>query len=112
VRLLRDTLLDVKTDQRRTVKTSAANTRATWLARARKMPAAQRVSAIERRLLALPKTPTATTVFFRKELLRLRDQSRLEAGMVSATELHRENSPFAGMDFQTARINFRRHVRA
>lgn len=95
----------------RTAKTAAANPRATWLARARKMPAAQRVLAIESRLRTLPKTPTASTVFFRKELLRLRDQSRLEAGMVNASELHRENSPFAGMDFRTARINYRRRVR-
>jgi hypothetical protein len=102
----------LKTAQQRTAKTAAANTRAMWLARARKMPAAPRVLAIERRLQTLPKTPTAATVFFRKELLRLRDQSRLEAGLVKASELHRENSPFAEMDFRTARINFRRRVRA
>lgn len=103
---------DLKTAQQRAAKSPVAKTRAAWMARVRKMPAAQRVSAVERRLRALPKTPTAATVFFRKELLRLRDQSRLEAGMVNASELHRENSPFAGMDFRTARINFRRCVRA
>ncbi len=102
----------MKTAQPRTAKIDAATSQATRLARARKMPATLRVSAIDRWLRAMPKTPTADTVFFRKELLRLRDQSRLEAGMVSSSELHRENSPFAGMDFQTARINFRRRVRA
>jgi hypothetical protein len=76
------------------------------------MAAAQRIPAIERRLAMLSKTPTAANVFFRKELLRLRDDSRLEAGMVKASELHRENSPFAGMDFRSARINFRPRVRA
>ena len=76
------------------------------------MLAAQRIPVIERRLRTLPKAPTAANVFFRKELLRLQDESRLEAGMVSASELQRENSPFAGMDFRSARISFRSRVHA
>jgi hypothetical protein len=76
------------------------------------MTARQRVPLIERALLALPKTPTSANVFFRKQLLRLRDESRLEADMVSPAELQRENSPFAGMNFRSARINFRPRVRA
>ena len=76
------------------------------------MLAAQRIPVIERRLRTLPKAPTAANVFFRKELLRLRDESRLEAGMVSASELQRENSPFAGMDFRSAQIAFRSRVHA
>jgi hypothetical protein len=80
--------------------------RRAWLARVRKMTAQQRVPVIERALRALPKTPTASNDFFRKQLLRLRDKSRLEAGIVSATELQRENSPFTEMDFRSARINF------
>jgi hypothetical protein len=76
------------------------------------MPADKRVPVIETRLQRLPKTPTAANVFFRKELLRLRDESRLEAKMVTTSQLHRENSPFAGMDFRQAKINFQRRVRA
>ncbi len=89
-----------------------ADSRAAWLTRARKILPAQRIPVIERRLRTLPKTPTAANVFFRKELLRLRDESRLEAGMVSASELHRENSPFARMDFRSAHIAFRSRVHA
>jgi hypothetical protein len=91
---------------------SPADSRVAWLARARKMPADKRVPVIETRLQRLPKTPTAANVFFRKELLRLRDESRLEAKMVTTSQLHRENSPFAGMDFRQAKINFQRRVRA
>jgi hypothetical protein len=98
--------------QRRSKPVSAENRSAAWLARARKMPPAECVAAVERQLAALPKTPTAANVFFRKQLLRLRDESRMKAGMVNAQQLQRENSPFAGMDFRTARINFRRRVRA
>ena len=98
--------------QRRSKAVSAEDRSAAWLARARKMPPAERVVAVERRLLSLPKTPTAANVFFRKQLLRLRDESRVKAGMVDARQLQLENSPFAGMDFRTARINFRRRVRA
>ena len=77
------------------------------MARARKTTARKRVPLIERALRALPKMPTASTVFFRKQLLRLLDKGRLEAGMVSAAELHKENSPFAEMDFSSAKIIFR-----
>lgn len=63
---------------------------------------------VERRLASLPKAPTTANVFFRKQLLRLLDESRLEAGTVDAQQLQRENSPFAEMDFRTARIRFRR----
>jgi hypothetical protein len=102
----------LKTAVQRSTKASAAVSHAAWLARARKMTARQRVPVIERALRTLPKTPTAPNVFFRKQLLRLRDESRLEAGMVSATELQRENSPFTEMDFRSARINFRPRVPA
>jgi hypothetical protein len=78
-----------------------------WLARVRQMPPAQRIAAIERKLRTLPKTPTAANVYFRKALLRLRDASRLEAGLVSAAALQRENSPFTAADFRAARIVFR-----
>ena len=71
-----------------------------WLARVRLMPPAPRIAAIERKLKALPKTPTTANVYFRKALLRLLDASRLEAGLVSADDLQRENSPFAANDFR------------
>jgi len=76
------------------------------------MTAQERVPVIEQALRTLPKTPTTSNVFFRKQLLRFRDESRLEAGMVNATELQRENSPFTEMDFRSARINFRPSVPA
>src|SRR4051812_39305109 len=98
--------------QPRSKPVSAQNRSAAWLARAHKMPPADCVAAVERQLLRLPKTPTAANVFFRKQLLRLRDESRLTAGIVNARQLQRENSPFTGMDFRTARIDFRRRVRA
>ena len=102
----------MKAAVKRSAKASATDSRTAWLARARKMPSRQRVPVIERALRALPKTPTASNVFFRKQLLRLLDESRLEAGMVTAAELHKENSPFAEMDFKSAKINFRPRVRA
>ena len=76
------------------------------------MKPAKCVPFIERALRELPKTPTKSNVFFRKKLLRLLDKSRLEAGMVSAAELHKENSPFAGMDFKSAKIIFRPRLHA
>lgn len=100
------------TAQRRSKSVSAENRSVAWLARAREIAPAECVVAVERQLSSLPKTPTAANVFFRKQLLRLRDESRLKAGMVNARQLQRENSPFAGMDFRSARINFRRRVRA
>ena len=89
---------------------SAAQTE--WLERARKLPAAERVSLIERTLQSLPTTPTERNVFWRKTLLRFHDSSRLEAGLVSPAMLHRENSPFTALDFRKARINFRPRARA
>ena len=97
--------------QTRSKAVSAESRSAAWLAQARKLAPAACVAAVDRRLSSLPKTPTAANVFFRKQLLRLRDESRLKAGMVNPSQLQRENSSFAGMDFRTARINFRRRVR-
>lgn len=83
-----------------------------WLERARKLSAQERLPLIERTLRKLPKTPTVKNVYWRKTLLRLLDASRLESGLVSAADLQRENSPFAAMNFRTARISFRPRVRA
>ena len=85
---------------------------AAWLERARSLPAQERVSAIELALRSLPKSPTAQNVFGRKKLLRLLDSSRVAAGMISAADLQRENSPFTALDFRKARISFRPRNRA
>lgn len=97
--------------QVRRSKSTSADSRSAWLAHARKLAPAQCVAAVDRKLALLPKTPTAANVFYRKQLLRLRDECRLKAGMVTARQLQRENSPFAAMDFRTARISFNRRVR-
>lgn len=88
---------------------SAAQTE--WLKRARSLSAQERLPLIERTLRALPEIPTTQNVYWRKTLLRLRDASRLESGLVSLAELQQENSPFATMNFLTARISFRSRVR-
>lgn len=92
-------------------KASAPDSRAAWLKRAGRLKPAKRVPFIERALRDLPKAPTKSNVFFRKRLLRLLDASRLEAGLVSPAELHKENSLFAEMDFKSAKINFRPRLR-
>ena len=89
---------------------SAAQTE--WLERARTLSAQERLPLIERALHKLPKTPTAKNVYWRKTLLRLLDASRLESGLVTAADIQRENSPFAAMNFRSARISFRSRVRA
>jgi hypothetical protein len=67
---------------------------------------------VELALRSLPKSPTAQNVFWRKKLLRLLDSSRVAAGMVSAADLQRENSPFTALDFRKSRISFRPRTRA
>ena len=76
------------------------------------MPAAERVLAVEVRLRKLSKTPTSANVFFRKKLLRMLDESRVEAGVVTLADFQKENSPFVGMDFKSAHIQFRPRSRA
>lgn len=82
------------------------------LARVRSLEGNERLTAIRSALESIQSTPTAATVFLRKSLLRLQDATRLETGAVTQVELHRENSPFAKMDFRRARINFRSRVHA
>lgn len=85
---------------------------AAWLERVRSLPAPERIAAISAALGSLSAIPTTQNVFWRKTLLRLYDSSRLEARMVSPAELHRENSPFASLDFGKARIIHRPRARA
>ena len=82
------------------------------LSRVRKLGAHERLAAIRSALEALQSTPTTATVFLRKSLLRMQDATRLETGAVTQVELHRENSPFAKMDFRRAHFNFRPRVHA
>jgi hypothetical protein len=82
------------------------------LARVRNLAGDDRLTAISSALESIQSTPTAATVFLRKSLLRMQDATRLETGAVTQVELHRENSPFAKMDFRRARINFRPRVHA
>lgn len=82
------------------------------LSRVRKLGADERLVAIRSALEALQSTPTTATVFLRKSLLRMQDATRLETGAVTQVELHRENSPFAKMDFRRAHFNFRPRVHA
>ena len=77
------------------------------LSRVRKLGAHERLAAIRSALEALQSTPTTATVFLRKSLLRMQDATRLETGAVTQVELHRENSPFAKMDFRRARARER-----
>ena len=82
------------------------------LARVRKLSVQDRLPAINRALATIPAAPTTESVFLRKALLRMRDAARLETGVVTQVELHRENSPFARMDFRQARLTFRPRVHA
>lgn len=102
----------LKARTKRSAKAAPPDSQTELLERAGKMKPAKRVPFIERALRDLPKTPTKSNVFFRKRLLRFLDASRLEAGLVGPAELHKENSPFAEMDFTSAKIDFRPRVRA
>ncbi len=92
------------------VTSASPDTPDALLARVRKLRAQDRLPAISRALHTIQATPTTETVFLRKALLRMRDATRLETGDVTQAELHRENSPFARMDFRRARLNFRPRV--
>ncbi len=80
--------------------------RKAWLTAARMVPAFERIALIDAELKSLLKTVSGNGIFFRKELLRFQDESRLEAGLVTREELQGENSPFEKMDFLKARIVF------
>ncbi|MFT3870924.1 MAG: hypothetical protein QM715_20920 [Nibricoccus sp.] len=82
------------------------------LARLRAMKAQDRLAAIANTLEAIQSSPTTENVFLRKTLLRLQDTTRLEIGEVAETDLHRENSPFARMDFRRAHLTFRKRAHA
>ena len=85
---------------------AAPDSAAAVLARVRNLPVQDRLPVINGALATIPAMPTTDSVFLRKALLRMRDAARLETGVVTQTELHRENSPFARMDFRQARLTF------
>lgn len=68
------------------------------------LPAKERLSEIGAELQALARNPAAAETFHRKKLMRMRDEARLEAGLVSAVQLRIENSPSSRMDFSQAQI--------
>ena len=72
----------------------------------RRMPASERIAAIDLDLKELFPNPTTAATFHRKKLLRMHDKARLEAGVVTIDELNRENS-FSHLDFTTAKLVFR-----
>lgn len=76
------------------------------LAELSRMPPQERIAAIESDLKPLASLVTDAATFFRKKLMRLHDMARLEAGIVTNEELHRENS-FSHRDFTQAKLNWR-----
>lgn len=75
-----------------------------------RMPALERLDAIDHDLKELFPNPTTAATFHRKKLLRMRDETRLEAGLVTKEQLVQE-SAFSHLDFTTAKLVFkpRRH---
>lgn len=86
--------------------------RQAWIATARSLPISERLSAIQKELASLELSPEDEVVFFRKSLLRLQDESRLQAGLVTREQLHAENSPVTFKEMAKARIIWhpRRHA--
>lgn len=77
------------------------------LARLRTLPPEPRLALINETLAAIPLVPTTANTFFRKELLRLQDTARLEAGLVTREQLQAENSPFTNERLAYVRAHFR-----
>jgi len=70
-----------------------------------RMPAVERIEALDRDLKELFSDPTTAATFHRKKLLRMHDAARLEAGVVTMDQLNRENS-FSHLDFTKAKLVF------
>ena len=69
-----------------------------------RLPALERIAAIDLDLKGLYSNPTTAATFHRKKLLRMHDAARLEAGLVTPHQLQEENSPFTKEDFVGSRI--------
>ena len=63
-----------------------------------------RMRRIESELRRITSMATTAATFHRKKLLRMHDEARLQAGLVTPQQLQSENSPFAPADFRQARI--------
>lgn len=69
-----------------------------------RLPPRTRLVEIEAELKAIRSKATAAVTFHRKKLLRMHDDARLAAKLVTPARLQKENSPFAGVDFAKASI--------
>lgn len=69
-----------------------------------RMPSRLRLVEIEAELKAISSKASAAVTFHRKKLLRMHDDARLAAKLVTPARLQQENSPFAGIDFAKASI--------
>ncbi len=69
-----------------------------------RLPPRSRLAEIEADLKAIRRNATAEVTFHRKKLLRMHDDARLSAKLVTAARLQKENSPFANVDFTKASI--------
>lgn len=78
-----------------------------WIQYVRGLPAPERIALIYAAIAALQDTPTVSVIFWRKSLLRLHDESRLAAGLVTRDQLQRENSPFRLENFAKATVSFK-----
>lgn len=70
----------------------------------RSMAARERIAAIEADLKKVARQATTAASFHRKKLLRMHDAARLEAKLVTPTQLQRENS--FSLDFRKATLVF------
>lgn len=70
-----------------------------------------RLAAIEADLRSIKRKATAEVTFHRKKLLRMHDDARLAAQLVTPAQLQKENSPFAEVDFSKAVIVWKRRAR-
>ena len=78
----------------------------------RRLPARERIAAIEADLKSIPTEVSDENVFHRKTLLRMWDSARIEAGLATPAEIQRENSPVTYEQMAGARLVFRPRLRA
>jgi hypothetical protein len=75
------------------------------------LPARERIPAIELEMKHLSPQVSDDTVYFHKSLLRLWDAARIEAGVVTAAQVQRENSPVTYEQMAEARLVFEPRLR-
>lgn len=77
-----------------------------------RIPAKERIAAIEADIKALPKEISDANVYHRKALWRIWDWARIEAGIVTPEQVQRENSPFKAGELAEAKLTYRPRLRA